>query len=38
MKEPQGAEFPPEEYERRVTRARALMEEAGVDALLLTQR
>jgi Xaa-Pro dipeptidase len=37
MKEPQFAEFPPEEYALRVTRARALMEEAGVDALLLTQ-
>ena len=37
MKEPQFAEFPPEEYELRVTRVRALMEEEGLDALLLTQ-
>lgn len=37
MKEPQFTEFPPEEYELRVTRAHALMEEEGLDALLLTQ-
>ena len=37
MKEPQFTEFPPEEYELRVTRARAFMEEEGLDALLLTQ-
>lgn len=37
MKEPLFAEFPPEEYDLRVSRARTLMEEAGIDALLLTQ-
>ena len=37
MKQPLFAEFPPDEYELRVSRARALMEEAGIDALLLTQ-
>jgi Xaa-Pro aminopeptidase len=38
MKEPLFAEFPLDEYELRVSRARALMEEAGIDALLLTQQ
>lgn len=37
MKEPLFAEFPLDEYELRVTRARALMEEERMDALLLTQ-
>ena len=38
MKEPLFAEFPPDEYAQRVTRARTLMEETGIDALLLTQQ
>lgn len=29
-------EFPPEEYEGRVRRARSLMQAAGIDALFLT--
>jgi Xaa-Pro dipeptidase len=37
MKQPLFAEFPPEEYALRVSRARALMDEAGMDAVLLTQ-
>lgn len=38
MKEPLFAEFPLDEYEQRVTRARTLLEEADIDALLLTQQ
>ena len=38
MKQPLFAEFPLDEYELRVSRARTLMEEAGIDTLLLTQQ
>jgi Xaa-Pro aminopeptidase len=38
MKESLFAEFPLDEYELRVSRARTLMEETGIDALLLTQQ
>ncbi|MGE0821525.1 MAG: M24 family metallopeptidase [Candidatus Binatia bacterium] len=38
MKEPMFAEFPSDEYELRIARARALMETEGIDALLLTQQ
>ncbi len=38
MKEPLFAEFPFDEYELRVTRARVLMEEEGIDALRLVGR
>lgn len=38
MKEPMFAEFPLDEYTQRVSRAQALMEETGIDALLLTQQ
>lgn len=37
MKEPLFPEFPREEYEDRVGRARSIMGELGLDALLLTQ-
>jgi Xaa-Pro dipeptidase len=38
FREPEYAMFPTEEYQSRVKKARALMEERGIDALLLTAK
>ena len=38
MSQPEFAPFPVSEYERRVAKARHLMEENGIDALVLTSK